>query len=379
MKKLLILILLFLPIVVSAQIGRYPFYTSRVLVEVAPADSFLFSSVQTASIDQVTISYRVHANHSVFMNWGNGTIVPLIADATQRTVTSNYSTANTTYYPRITGDIDAVYDLYIYYESTVVLDYDEFATLPSLLYLLTTGVSANSFGTVDSLPEGLQICILGNNTTGNVTGTVDDFPKSITRLEMSQSPGITGSLADLPDNIEYLLFFGMNGLGTQSLDGLSTKDNFKYIRIYIPTLTGSIDSYPKGLRYINVSADTETAVTGSIDNLPKSLEYLKLDSPNITGDIRNLSGSLLTILLQGNITATEGIYPRWSNTVMTLSCGWTTTEVDIFLNGWAGTCGLGTAARTINLAGTNQARSSASDAAFTDMDINKNKTFIMTP
>jgi len=42
MKKLLILILLFLPIVVSAQIGRYPFYTAPVVL--APAVDNMISN-----------------------------------------------------------------------------------------------------------------------------------------------------------------------------------------------------------------------------------------------------------------------------------------------------------------------------------------------
>ena len=372
--------LIILPITCNAQvIGRYTFYKPLTIVEVAPPDSFLFTSVQPASIDQVSVSYRVPTGKTVYVNWGNGTITQLTADNTTRTITSNYSTANTTYYPRFTGSIGCITHLYIYYEETVAFDYAEFSKLTGLKYLNNSGSNLTSSGSLASLPSSLEYCLLGSNTGSTVTGTLDDLPKSISYLSFGTMYGITGSFADLPDSLEYLYCWQMNGLGTQSLNDFSTKTKLRYLGVYIPTFTGSIDNLPKGLLMLQAFSNDDSGITGSIDNLSKSLTDLLLYAPNITGDVKNLSGDLLTLVLEGNVTATAGVYPRWSNTIITLQCGWSTAEVDAFLNGWVGTCGRGSAARTINLAGTNAARSSASDAAFNEMDIDKNKKFVMTP
>jgi len=380
MKRIVLLLLVIISVTCNAQVtGRYTFYKPLNVVEIAPPDSFMFTSVQPASISQVSIEYTIYSGKSVSLDWGNGIISNLTEDNLPHTVTSNYSTANTTYYPRFTGDISCIHQLFINYQDAVSFDYAEFSKLTGLKYLNTFGSNATSSGSIASLPAGLEWCILGSNTSSTITGTLDDLPKTISYLYFITMYGVTGSFADLPDSLEFMHCWQMNGLGTQSMNDLSTKTKLKYIRAYVPTLTGSIDNLPKGLVVLNMFSNNDAGITGSIDNLSKSLTNLLLYSPNITGDVRNLSGGLLSLTLEGNVTATAGVYPRWSNTVITLQCGWTTAEVDAFLNGWVGTCGRGSAARTIDLAGTNQARSSASDAAFSEMDIDKNKTFVMTP
>jgi hypothetical protein len=65
--------------------------------------------------------------------------------------------------------------------------------------------------------------------------------------------------------------------------------------------------------------------------------------------------------------------PAWAATTITIQSGYSTAAVDGFLNAWAPTAGTGT--KTINLAGANQPRSSASDAAVTILN-GKGKTII---
>ena len=70
----------------------------------------------------------------------------------------------------------------------------------------------------------------------------------------------------------------------------------------------------------------------------------------------------------------------WAGTTITIkpqtSYGYTTAQIDAFLNAWAPVAGTGT--KTITLTGSNQPRSAASDDAVTALGV-KGKTIVCNP
>jgi len=118
-----------------------------------------------------------------------------------------------------------------------------------------------------------------------------------------------------------------------------------------------------GMRYLYLSS---TAVTGDIGDLAgmTGLQYLHLSSTAVTGDIGDLAG--MTGMRQLHLYSTALTYtttalPAWDLCdIRAYSCGWNTAAVDQFLIDLADGVG---ANGQLRIAGTNAARSAASDAA----------------
>jgi hypothetical protein len=135
-------------------------------------------------------------------------------------------------------------------------------------------------------------------------------------------------------------------------------------------LIGDIVSFAgmTGMVYFNIR---DTAVTGDIVTFAgmPSMSNLQVHNSSVYGDFLNLAGltSLLTTYLfnTGALTYTSGTLPAWTgNAIRIDSTGLDSTEVDnllIDLDAAGGTGGV------FNVGGTNAARTSASDAAYTSL------------
>ena len=137
------------------------------------------------------------------------------------------------------------------------------------------------------------------------------------------------------------------------------------------TISGDIVNLPSGLKYLRVYGSN--TISGDIVNLPSGLIYLRIYGNNtITGDIVNLPSGLTDFYITGNNTIADYTSKTWTTKpsifglVPVSPGGLSTAEVDQLLIDldddltWS-------SGDVINLTGSNEARSSASDAAVNNM------------
>ena len=338
--------------------------------------SFSMQSVQSATLSQVVFTYSMYVQGDIWIDWGNGTIEQLSAGI-GLTKTSVYVTNNTTYDIRIYG---ALYHLNRFKidNATCIADFAGFSKFVELEELYWRGATIGSTGNFNSLPSTL-ISLTLIDLYNSVPGAISSFPSGLEYLYCSRIYGLTGDLYELPSGLKWLSLssFGLAVI-THSINNLPSGLN--YCNLYLRTMIGSISNYPAGLIFLNSAADTNNS-TGSLDDLSKFLKQCTISGNNISAVINRLPSTLTTFNLgssSASITANSEQVPVWASAVLTMQCALSTAELDAFLNAWQLTCGTGV--KTINLAGSspynNQPRSSASDAAVTDMQTNHSKTFV---
>ena len=128
-------------------------------------------------------------------------------------------------------------------------------------------------------------------------------------------------------------------------------------------ISGSITG--KNISFLSLLNVANSSITGSINNM--SLTFLRiLSSPQciITGNIETCITTVSNITVQQpGITYGGGATKAW-NISQTIQAGWTSAMVDAWFNAYRLTAPTVTA-KTLNLAGTNQAPTAASAAART--------------
>ena len=198
---------------------------------------------------------------------------------------------------------------------------------------------------VANAPTGLtHLYVYGSNT---LTGDIANAPTGLTYLRVYGNNTLTGDVANAPTGLAHLYVHGSN------------------------SLTGDIANAPTGLIYLAVSGSN--SLTGDIANAPTGLAHLYVYGSNtLTGDIANAPTGLIYLAVGGNNTIADYTTPHtWTTKPATFILipvapgGLSTAEIDNLLidldDDFVWTTG------TINLTGTNAARSSNSDAAVTSM------------
>jgi hypothetical protein len=362
-------------------------------------------TVQPATIDQVTFTFKITAGDTVYVDWGDSNQTTVVGTGSNQTAESNYTTNNTTYDIQLLGDLGSVETLY-FNEVTMSGNIQEVTQLHNctindiraattmewngsvnylptgLTYLYMLNLGTNLTGSINYLPTGLTYLYLYNLGT-NLTGSINDLPTGLTYLQLlNLGTNLTGSINDLPTGLTTLQLLNLGTNLTGSINDLPTGLTYLYLVNLGTNLTGSINDLPTGLTYLNLT-NLGTNLTGSINDLPTGLTYLNLTNlgTNLTGSISDLPTGLTTLNLTNlgtGIDITTGTMPAWAATTITIQSGYSTAAVDGFLNAWTPTAGTGT--QTINLSGSgagiaNQPRSSASDAAVTTLN-GKGKTII---
>jgi hypothetical protein len=200
-----------------------------------------------------------------------------------------------------------------------------------------------------------------NDTTQNWTMRVDAGSTYTVDWGDGGADNLTGTGADQAITHNYA------AAGTYTIRW--TFSDATKVRIYYgngnSVLTGDIGDLAgmTGMQYLNLSL---TAVTGDIGDLAgmTGMRYLYLSLTAVTGDIGDLAG--MTGMRQLNLYSTAVTYtttalPAWALCdIRAYSCGWNTATVDQFMIDLADGVG---ANGQLRIAGTNAARSAASDAA----------------
>lgn len=153
------------------------------------------------------------------------------------------------------------------------------------------------------------------------------------------------------------------------LTGLTTSLNLSGLD---SRLTGSLSSLSgiTGLQQLYLygsGAGTPSAITGSVSYLSgmTAMTDLLLAYSGVSGDVSTLAtmtfGYLRCYVVSGGFTCSLAAFPAWGSANIQLqSSGMSSTSVDNFLINLADGCGTN---GLVNLAGTNSARTAASDAA----------------
>ena len=271
----------------------------------------------------------------------------------------------------ISGDIAGV-------SSLVNLDF---------LYLYITNVS----GDISSLSSLPAIRYLRVDIT-NVTGDVSAFSGLTTLLQLyAAQTSVSGNISSISSLVNLTHLFLYNTSVTGDLSSVSALTNMLQMQLYNTSVSGNLSSL-SGMSSLSNLHLSNTSVAGDISSVPNktSFTYLNLSDTSCAGNISSLStfSSVSSLFLQrssvsgdlqsiGGLSTAASIYlydtsvssytsttlSAWSgSTVRIENLGLTATDVDNFiidLNTAGGSNG------TLNIAGTNAARTTASDAAYT--------------
>lgn len=224
----------------------------------------------------------------------------------------------------------------------------------------------------------------------------------ITKWHMNSNTGTwTISSKGLP-NLTYLYLRNLSGTQTINSSNLP-----KLTYLYLLNLSGTqtINSgHIPGVTYLYLNNISGTQTINSYDIPKVTVLYLLLisgiqtidltDIPKVydlylmningiySGNLSSIKTTAANIIYQSSgksFDITAGTMPAWANTTITITptgTGYTTAEIDAFLNAWALTAGSGT--KTIDLRGANQPRSSNSDAAVSTLN-GLGKTILTNP
>lgn len=133
------------------------------------------------------------------------------------------------------------------------------------------------------------------------------------------------------------------------------------------TISGSVANLTN---LTTLHVEGSNTLSGSINGLTVCTFLIVLGNNTLSGNIENLPNAATYLYASSvgcQIKYGGGATKAWTSTYMRIHGQWTTAMLDSFLIAWAATAG-GTASRTIDLAGTNEPRSSASDAAVATLE-----------
>jgi len=322
-------------------------------------------SEQGDPIDNVSITFQVNTGGEVYIDYGDGDGAQAItANGSNQTLTSNYSTVDSTYDIQIFGDLDSitkfsVTETYVTFNNLS----DNIKLMTNLDYLYMRNCTGDAYAEDGDIPLGMT----GTwywwslpELTANLTDA--GIPTGLTGTWFWYDlPNLTATITDagIPTGTWY--WRNLPNLTATITDaGIPTGLTGTWSWYDLPNLTATITDagIPTGL--------TGTWYWGNLPNLTANIDITDFPA-DITTTI------LLKILKNVDIDYTSGSLPAWSTTAITINTELTTTELDAFLNQYAIDAGTGEA--TLNF--SDATRSEDSDAAVVTLN-GKEKTIITT-
>jgi len=237
--------------------------------------------------------------------------------------------------------------------------------------------STSLIGDIQNLPAGASTY---NFPFTSVSGDIQNLPTGASTYNFANT-SVTGDIQNLPTGASTYNFTNISVSGDiQNLPGGASTYSFQETSV-----SGDIQNLPGGASTYNF---LQTSVSGDIQNLPTGASTYKFANTSVTGDIQNLPTGASTYTFNGtsvtgdiasyrSLTSNLSNYFINNSDVSTYSSGsysvdvtgarirvqelgLSSTEVDNFLIDLEAS---GASSGTLNIAGTNAARTSSSDAA----------------
>jgi hypothetical protein len=271
------------------------------------------------------------------------------------------------------------------------------ANFPNLLYYNVGGGDA---WLIDwhNLPPNIEIIWTNVHNPSQPEQTIDSLPTSLTQILLNTSSTyvLGGNMANVHDNFERWDSQGIGAEANFAMDLDSLPANIVHICATngsaLNPWKGAIDSLYKYPNLLSIDMNVQGGqISGSIENLTTSLVISGLTT--IDGDLANYPRDIEILILNdiGNgvtggledVSVNTRQFSMVNNTSFTYASGavpdfvtiarlkihnsWTQGQVDACLNALSATGAVAASPYVIDLAGTNAARSAASDAAVADL------------
>lgn len=342
----------------------------QVKAEIGPPAVRFWTDQSSLTTLTVTLEYDPGASGVIY--WGDGATTSVSGDGTAHGYTHNYSVEGQ-YEFRLVGELDKVDQFQVPNQLHV---YGDISTLRYLtgcwrFYFYSTSVS----GDIAALEPCVSTTYLYFNDCSGVYGDISVLANmtGMVRCFFTRT-AVEGDIASLSGltSMQYLYLNKLTGPGVYG-DIAAFTNMASMIKLHcyntngtiegdISNLSGMTSATQFFLQYTDVDGDVS-----SLSGLNANMTYLYLVSTKAYGDVgalaalTNLKRFYVYDMDTLAITYGNQVLPAWSGANLQLSSsGLDSTEVDNFMIRLAAAGGTD---GTLNLAGSNGARTSASDAA----------------
>lgn len=259
------------------------------------------------------------------------------------------------------------------------------------------------------LPKTLKEIDFSSSATMAVYGDIADAPTDLVNLKLTGIAEINGDIADAPRKLESIytrrgvltgnldlaprtlkIFNPSNtSMFTGSTNGLPRELEELVIRVIDFSFDGDVNDLPRKLRILNVF--NETKINGDVKNLPETLEEYYIWESEVSGNIEDfpatttfirargsstikgdLGGSpegVVTLILTGDNLITSYTTKSWSERMIEVyvKTDITSSEIDLLLMDLSEVVWISSKTLTIDNMASGENRTSASDAAFSEL------------
>jgi hypothetical protein len=252
------------------------------------------------------------------------------------------------------------------YDVSIIGDYSS-----DLLYLTVMSQSHISM-TTNQVAKLSNLQRLRTSSLANFTGDIDEFVvlTDLTDVRIDNS-GVTGDILGFASspNLNTLV------LTNTSVDGdivsLASIPAMRIFQASNTSISGNVSNI-SSLSNLFVFETSNTNILGDINSFSSISGIASIIAVNtsLTGDIGNLNSCpnlIYMYLTNTDVGYNTTTLPPWDCTILLINCGLTSVEVDDLLIDLANSGGTN---GSVNLTGSNDAHTSASDSAITTLESN---------